>query len=388
VMSLIEPNDTEPTPERQAELREAYERNIAADRPPYAGVSIHTRGEVRWILHERHWSGEAQMSPEEQRPDLRQAVLSHANLSNMSFVETHFEDAKMVGADLRNGVMPTAHLEGATLTDAILDGADLTGAHLERTDAKNISLVNANLFFARFENAFLSNAHFGGANLRRAYFNEGSSLNDTILWDDRHVSPQLADVRWGNVNLATIDWSQVRLTGDEYDARSDIDREGKIKTREKRLANFQRAVRVNRQLAAALRNQGLHEDADRFAYRAQFLRRQVLRQQRNVAGYLGSISLDILAGYGYKPARSIIAYLTIILGFMIAYLLNAQFVTPHLSWDQALVLSVSSFHGRGFFATNVSLGDTYARLAAGEAILGLFVEISFIATFTQRFFAK
>ena len=30
----------------------------------------------------------------------------------------------------------------------------------------------------------------------------------------------------------------------------------------------------------------------------------------------------------------------------------------------------------------------YARLAVTEAVLGLFIEISFIATFTQRFFGK
>jgi len=70
---------------------------------------------------------------------------------------------------------------------------------------------------------------------------------------------------------------------------------------------------------------------------------------------------------------------------MYLYLLNAHFATPHLRWDEALVLSVSSFHGRGFFTQDVTLGDTYARLAAVEAVIGLFVEISFIATFTKRF---
>jgi len=49
---------------------------------------------------------------------------------------------------------------------------------------------------------------------------------------------------------------------------------------------------------------------------------------------------------------------------------------------------VSSFHGRGFFSQNITLGDTYARLAATEAVIGLVIEISFIATFTQRFFGK
>jgi hypothetical protein len=51
-----------------------------------------------------------------------------------------------------------------------------------------------------------------------------------------------------------------------------------------------------------------------------------------------------------------------------------------------LILSVSSFHGRGFFQPVQSLGDPVAALAAIEAVVGLVIEISFIATFTQRFF--
>jgi hypothetical protein len=43
-------------------------------------------------------------------------------------------------------------------------------------------------------------------------------------------------------------------------------------------------------------------------------------------------------------------------------------------------------HGRGFFQPVQSLGNPVAILAAAEAIIGLLIEISFIATFTQRFF--
>jgi hypothetical protein len=43
---------------------------------------------------------------------------------------------------------------------------------------------------------------------------------------------------------------------------------------------------------------------------------------------------------------------------------------------------VSSFHGRGFFQPLQSLGDPMAALA----VIGLFIAISFIATFTQRYF--
>jgi hypothetical protein len=52
------------------------------------------------------------------------------------------------------------------------------------------------------------------------------------------------------------------------------------------------------------------------------------------------------------------------------------------------VLSISSFHGRGFFQPVQSLGDPVAIIAAVEAIVGLLIEISFIATFTQRFFGR
>ncbi len=65
--------------------------------------------------------------------------------------------------------------------------------------------------------------------------------------------------------------------------------------------------------------------------------------------WLFSWFLFLLAGYGYKPIRSVITYLVIIFGCMDLYLLNAHFIAPHLTWDEALVLSVSSFHGRGFF---------------------------------------
>jgi len=39
-----------------------------------------------------------------------------------------------------------------------------------------------------------------------------------------------------------------------------------------------------------------------------------------------------------------------------------------------------------FFATAFKPGDPQAGLAALEAVFGLLIEISFIATFTQRFF--
>ncbi len=137
-----------------------------------------------------------------------------------------------------------------------------------------------------------------------------------------------------------------------------------------------------------LRTQGLNDDADKFAYRAQVLQRRVLRLQGRRGAAAFSWLLDLISGYGYEPVRSVIAYVVIILLFTGLYLVNGQFAAPHLRWDEALVLSISSFHGGGFFVSGISLGNNLAPIAAGEAIIGLLIEISFIATFTQRFFGR
>jgi len=41
--------------------------------------------------------------------------------------------------------------------------------------------------------------------------------------------------------------------------------------------------------------------------------------------------------------------------------------------------------GRGFFPGSLPLGDWVARIAAGEAVIGLFIELILIATFSKRF---
>jgi hypothetical protein len=55
---------------------------------------------------------------------------------------------------------------------------------------------------------------------------------------------------------------------------------------------------------------------------------------------------------------------------------------------EAAVFGVTSFHGRGFFHEDLSFESWVTRLAALKAVLGLLIEVSFIATFTQHFFAR
>ncbi len=101
-----------------------------------------------------------------------------------------------------------------------------------------------------------------------------------------------------------------------------------------------------------------------------------------------SLFLDGLAGYGYKPGRSVLWYLVVIGSFATLY----AFAGGLPFFPDAFVFSLASFHGRGFFPSlnqqAITLHHPLVVLASLEAVIGLLIEISFIATFTQRFFGR
>jgi hypothetical protein len=121
------------------------------------------------------------------------------------------------------------------------------------------------------------------------------------------------------------------------------------------------------------------------------------QRMRALGSWLFSWFLFLLAGYGYKPLRSFLAYVLVIAGFAAAYYLLGlhdlagphQVPGPHyLSWYEAFVVSMTAFHGRGFFVGTFSPGDPQALVASIEAFLGLLIEVTFIATLTQRLFSR
>jgi len=283
------------------------------------------------------------------------------------------------GANLNFTQLQGVHLDSAQLQGAYLNGAQLQGAHLE-----SAQLQGALLWVAQLQGASLLGTQLQGVDLKGAFFDNTTSLSHVILGDEKYGVASLADVNWGGVNLAVVDWSSLKMLGDEYWARRPTDMYGMKNDKARRLEQYRIAVRANRQLAVVLRDQGLNEEADHFAYRAQLCQRFVWRRQRRPLKYILSWFLFLLAGYGYRPLRSLFWYLVVIVGFAIVY-----YTFGHVTPLEAFVLSLTSFHGRGFFpGTNITLSDPRVVLAAFEAVVGLFIEISFIATFTQRFFGR
>jgi hypothetical protein len=297
------------------------------------------------------------------------------------------------GTDLRNENLHLFSLNEVSLREAQLQDADLSMAQLCKTILMRAKLQGANLVLANLAEANLREAQFQGANLRlatlqRAIFCgaqlQSVSLSDAKLADEHHIGPRLADVQWGDTNLAVVDWSQVKKLGDEYEAQQKLDADGEEKTKNTRIREYQEAVRANRQLSIVLRNQGLNEHASRFAYHAQLMQRKVFWYQRKFLSYLGSLFLDLLSGYGYKVGRCFIAYALVIGVFATIY----HLLGTHPSWNESIVISMTAFHGRGFFPEQFHPGDPQALAAAIEAFVGLLIEITLIATLTQRFFGR
>jgi uncharacterized protein YjbI with pentapeptide repeats len=408
---------------------------------PFKDVKL-TRADIEWLLitHEGG-HGPVDWNDPQQRSriglDLRGADLRRVDLRNLPLTRmrsgltrdewnlTTLEQRHMAGMHLQGADLSQAHLEGAILQGAHLEGATLRGAQLEEANLFRAYLKDAYLRLAhlekaklrgtRMEGAYLPEAHLQGADLRNAFFDSATNLERITLNEEKHGCALLADVQWGSVNLSVVNWLQLKILGDEYKARQ---RERSIPVRTtnekgKLLEDYHEAVRAYRQLANAMRAQGMNEEAVPFFYRAQKLQRKVLWRQvvwgkaeadslqagrhkglwervrelrwraQKFGAYIFSWFLDVLAGYGYRPGRSLFIYLLMITCFATCYL-----ALGHLSPRESLIFSVTAFHGRGFFPGPFALSNPVTALAALEAVVGLFIEISFIATFTQRFFGR
>ena len=380
---------------------------------------------------------------------LEGANLTKANLEQATLLEAHLEGADLLGANLQGANLLEAHLEGARLRGAHLEGTNLINAHLggkqvSREDHRRVHSWNST-FPAILQAADLSGAFFNGTTrldkMEMGHEKYGFITIADLHWDNVNLSV----VNWKQLKLLGDEyrlyhhnpdhkWRSSAQDGDDlkddlkdefkgqmnrqvaimlramevndavisYVFRSPVllkrmndrlireQKESRQSQKDRLPEGYMTALRANRQLMVALQNQGLSEDADRFGYRAKLLQRQVLRLRgRSRFGqYIFSLFLDILAGYGYKAERTLLAYVLTLAIFALGYYLVGINAGPSISPLIACLVSITSFHGRGLFPGGIVASQPMAILGAIEAIIGLTIEISFIATFTQRFFGK
>jgi uncharacterized protein YjbI with pentapeptide repeats len=375
----------------------------------------------------RNWTVQFPSTDEQRdmgRVHLEGADLGEAQLQEAFLGGAHLEEAFLVGASLQGAYLKESHLEGADLEGAHLEGAYLEGAYLEGAHLKGAHLEGATLLGAHLEGASLEGAHLEGANLvgaslrgkpvpadylkrvrqwdkdilppanlQGAFFDTKTAMEDIILGGERFGFVSVADVHWGGVNLSVVDWDVVTILGDERRALQTT-----------WLFNYRQAVRAYRQLASAMREQGLNEESSYFAYRGEVLQRKVLWKQmlqlrrqgrkglpqlaQKIVSYLLTWPLDLFAGYGYKPMRALIIYLLTIVGFMLIYAVMGTAQHFHLSWSQLFIVSMTAFHGGAFLPNQFTLESPLAFISAIEAFVGLLIEVSLITAFAQRFFRK
>lgn len=370
--------------ERQKYLQERRHRVIKDNKffSPLKGNAL-SRADIEWLLatHE-NGRGPLDWSDPEQRKrkglhlygvDLRGVNLSRLPLAN----------ADLSNANLEQAQLSDAHLEDANLVYAHLDDANLSGAYLQDAFLYKAHLEGANLVNAHLEGTILLDTYLEGADLSRCYLDAETDLRGVTIFSREMGAILLSDVHWGDANLAVVDWSTLSILGYEPLVLQ-FKNDGTPESKAKQLEFLRRTTRAYRQLSVVLRNQGLTEDAARFAYRAQLMQRKLFWHQRRFGQYLFSLLVNLTTGYGYKAKRSFITYAVTISLFALIYFL----LGPHLAWNEAVVISMTAFHGRGFFPDQFKPGDPQALVASIEAFVGLLIEVTFIATLTQRLFGK
>jgi uncharacterized protein YjbI with pentapeptide repeats len=321
--------------------------------------------------------------------DLAQTVLQLSDVASYPILLfLHLEGASLEGAHLDGAVLNFANLEGADLTGAHLEVAYLAGAHLDDAHLPGVHLEGSYLGFAHLGRADLSGAHLEGAHLEHSILDSSTLLNDAVITNERYGSISVVDVRWQGVNLAVMDWNQVALLGDEQSARFSADEDGP-KNGARRIQEYEVAVRANRQLALVLRAQGINEHANRFAYRAQVVERDLLWMQKRYFTCAFSWFLFAATGYGQKLYRIAVTYAAIVAFFAILYFLRdlpRSLDRAGAGAGNALIRSLTAFHSLevGISALAHPWGPTWGVLEFAEGLLGLIVAATLVGMLVQR----
>jgi uncharacterized protein YjbI with pentapeptide repeats len=371
--------------QRQAELQalqQSWEQDHDDRRGPFAGVQL-TGADVFWLAARTLAGPKGNLSRAEER--LRAATQNEQARAGL----------KLSGLNLQRADLRQARLQGAMLPRARLDGANLREAHLQRAHLRVATLESVSLVNAHLQRADLSGANLRGADLRGATFDKTTRLNGIRL-DGATIDQAFIE----SAAIGAVEWSHVAALGGELLARRrhkyaaeppsgrNRGQRGRRKRATERTFEFRAASRTYRALSLALRAQALNANAARFRYRSLVMARKAqyfealaaLGSRRFLSAphlfgrWLLSYLLGAVTGYGEYLGRLVATYL-----LAIGVFTGALFVMAHLplSWESlrdALVFSLTSFHGRGSPPPSLAPSSTLSALSSVEGIVGLVIE--------------
>ena len=137
-------------------------------------------------------------------PNLCDADLSRANLSNADFHDVNLSRAALCGADLSDADLGRADLRDADLSDANLSRANLSGFGLQNTDWRDSVLRGADLSGCNLCGATLLQVNLSGADLSRTNLHK-ADLRDTTLSRANLYGASLTEANLSGANLSGLD---------------------------------------------------------------------------------------------------------------------------------------------------------------------------------------
>ncbi len=381
---------------------------------------------------------------------IQDCATTGAHFDGAVLTASRVEEAALDGCSFRDAVLPHVNLRGASLQSCDLTGAVLSGAWLESAALSRSRLAGANLTGAYLARAFLNEAILDGETRLNDVILADSEGWGPHLVDVQWGDANLSAVDWNLVRhigeerrISLKSWrsqnDRLARALDRVDACSTATRANRqvstalraqglseaanrfaYRARVLEFHNCQRrrgivqladrhprdgsgaaagaAVRIDGEVVDQLRADGTWPDEPPALHRRPRHRwsadgldsrlvigvrkstRYVRKQGARFAWYL----LDLIAGYGYRPLRCAVAYVLVVGGFAAVYMLQAH----NWNFGTALITSIYSFHGRGLGSGSSSITTGVRGISAAEAITGLLLEITFIATLTQRIFRQ
>ena len=325
--------------------------------------------------------------------NLRKLNLRMINLSGANLLEADLQETNLRRAQLQGACLHSAHLERANLWRTRLDGANLREARLDGANLHSAVLEKANLSAAHLETADLTNANLEEANLSSTYLRKTNLTSAYLRWTNLYnvkIFPdtQLQHVNWGNYILG-----------------------------EERRGKFLLAEETYRQLKAWYASAGIYDISGEFTYRELTARRkaywfskgrtsellspdneqltkpvkkllhplkpkEVLKAifPRKPFQWVFSMLLNVLCGYGERPARVLISATVVVFSLAAVYYLFGGLTLPY-----SLYFSVVSFVALGYGSWAYAPPHDWVKgLGAAECVTGVFMMSLFVVTFVRK----
>ena len=278
---------------------------------PHEGQKLDPKQLERVIANHAKWLGSLKKPPNQLDPKRDAGVLSdplRANLCKTRLSGAVFKSADLTGANFDGADLANANFSGANLSYASLRKADLrtavfADALLIESDLTGVRLDGATLKGAALQNAQLTNATLVGANLQETF---------------------LVGVELKNADLAGAD-----LGGAVYEVRSQPQIGSLVTAHHLDRLVYGGSQKALIELRKDLNKAGMRTQERQITYA---IKRTERLKSGPVESALNYVFFELTCGYGRNPGRPLAILVSLILFFMIFYVLGLANPNQHSIW--------------------------------------------------------